>query len=124
MMTTKYPAGHKKPKKKDDLLDTLKKQLKKHFSKESRVKETEKIKRIRMLDTREWSMTQGSGKIPEWTNINWSTAKSPVMVHKAWYMVHATPTRTRVKILKSGEKRYYLDIYNHAAKRLPKRRKR
>lgn len=113
---------NKKPRK-DDLLVTLKKQLRKHFSKEARVKETEKRRRIRMLDTREWSMTRGSGKIPTWTNINWSPDKSPIMVHRAWYMVHATPTRTRVKILKSGEKRYFLDIYNHTAKKLPMRRR-
>ena len=77
-----------------------------------------------MTETREWSLKHGNGKIPTWTEINWSPDRAPIMVHRAWWITQAVPTRTRIKTLKSGEKRYYLDIYNHTAKKLARSRKR
>ena len=123
-MTLKNPPssptgtkGIKRPKKKsNDILDSLSKRLRKPFTKKGRIEQAEMIRRVRMQDAREWSMKSGSGKIPEWTEINWSPDRAPIMFARAWWKLRAVPTRVRTKTLKSGKKRYYLDIYNHTAR--------
>ena len=107
-------------KKKRDVLESLKGKLEKRFSDEALDKQLEKRKRLRMHNTREWSMTYGNGKIPTWTKVRSSTNRAIIQANRAWYMTRQIPTRVRVKLLKSGKKRYYLDLYNHTARKLRK----
>lgn len=128
-MTTKNtPRGIKRPKntprgmkKSDDILVSLSKRLRKPLTKKGRIEHAEMIRRVRMQNTREWSMKSGSGKIPKWTEINWSPSRTPIIFARAWWQTRDVPTRIRTKTLKSGKKRYYLDIYNHTARTMVKK---
>jgi len=110
-----------RPKKKDmmDILESLSKNLKK-----KNISEKERIRRVRMYDTREWSMRWGNGKIPKWTEVNWSPSRQPIIFARTWYQLYSVPTRVRTKTLKTGKKRFYLDIYNHTARKFISKKKR
>jgi len=112
--------SRKKSKGSGDVLESLRKRLERRFSEKALEMEMEKRRRIRMQDTREWSMKMGNGKIPKWTTIKSSPKRASIQLARAWYMSWKTPTRVRVKTLKSGKKKYYLDIYNHTTKKMRK----
>jgi hypothetical protein len=75
-----------------------------------RVDILEELRRRRMRDIRDYSIETGKG-IPKWKTIGWSTERSAVMIENAIQQAKGIPTRLRVKTLKSGQKRYYIDTY-------------
>lgn len=106
----------KKSKRNDkDILEELRGALVKHFSEQRQIGKREETRRKRMRNTRELSFTFGKGKIPEWKTRLSSNSKGSVLAAKAWYQVNGYATRARVKTLKSGKRKYYLDIYNNVA---------
>lgn len=108
----------KRKKGSDDILKSIRKKLEGRFSDAALDREMERKRRVRMHNAREWSMRWGNGKLPVWTTVKTTPTRASIQLARAGYMVWKTPTRVRVKTLKSGKRKYYLDIYNHTVKKL------